>query len=109
MDTFLQELQREVRLIPRQGLTDRLDEDRVVTRDTEAVGLQQVTLDLEVKSGCECTQEVVSGCPEVGVARSEVKERHVEEGPRHVLGPDLLMHCDTVGLAKLPPRPDVDN
>ena len=33
---FLEELQREMRLVARQPLADRLDEDGVVGRDTQA-------------------------------------------------------------------------
>ena len=67
LDALFQELQGQVRLVLGQGFADRLDEDGVVGRNADAVGLQQVALDLEVEGGRERAEEVVSRRSEVGV------------------------------------------
>jgi len=80
LDTLFQELEGQVGLVLRQGLADRLDEDGVVGRDANAVGLQQVALDLQVEGGGERAEEVVGRRSEVGVGRSQVQECHVQQG-----------------------------
>ena len=80
LDALFQELQGQVRLVLGQGFADRLDEDGVVGRNADAVGLQQVALDLEVEGGRERAEEVVSRRSEVGVGRAQVQQRHVQKG-----------------------------
>ena len=60
-----------------QSLADGLDEDGIVRGDANAVRLQQVTFDFEVKGRRESTEKIVSSSSEVRVGRSEVQKSQI--------------------------------
>lgn len=47
--------------------------------------------------------------PQAGVGAAQVEQGDVEQRPGHVLGPDLGVLGDGVGLGQLPARADVDD
>ena len=71
-DALLPELQRPVRLVPRQRLRHRPDEDGVVAGDAQPVGLPQMPLNLYVESGGKGAEEVVGSGAEVVGGGAEV-------------------------------------
>lgn len=54
-------------------------------------------------------QQWQSSVPQAGVGAAQVEQGDVEQRPGHVLGPDLGVLGDGVGLGQLPARADVDD
>ena len=66
-----------MRFVLSQRFADGLDEDGVVRRDADAVGLEEVAFDFQVEGRRQRAKEVVRGRPKVGVWRSEIQQSHV--------------------------------
>ncbi len=56
-----------MRFVLSQRFADGLDEDGVVRRDADAVGLEEVAFDFQVEGRRQRAKEVVRGRPKVGV------------------------------------------
>lgn len=54
-------------------------------------------------------QQCQSSVPQAGVGAAQVEQGDVEQRPGHVLGADLGVLGDGVGLGQLPARADVDD
>ena len=106
-NALLQKLERQVGLFERELFADALNKDGIVGGYAEAVALEQLAVDAQVKGLRESAQEVVGGRAQIGIARAQVQESYVEQRARDVLGSYLGVHGRErrrLGLCKLPAR-----